>query len=216
MAEARQGIAAFTLGFGVFFFLMILFTLWYARWLLPGQWDRLPRVLAWIIAAHICVQSAFTIALHARPLLAPDSGIAPRASAIVLSIVALFLPTLWPLDSASSAVRGEQIYRLFLGFYGLVFPAYVLIFMWPLRDVGSALRTASPNADGKSLRSADPTKRSVSKAIALVIALLASGPLFYLGFIENRMVWLIPGLLIVLLAKFIVDYIPAGSPSERS
>ena len=78
--------------------------------------------------------------------------------------------------------NGELIYRIFLGFYGLVFPAYVWICM-----IGSSERTPDRN-------------RLIAFAVAVMLAL----PFFYLGFIQGWMIWLLPGLAIVLLARVAV------------
>ena len=78
----------------------------------------------------------------------------------------------------------EVIYRLFLAFYGLVFPAYVWLFVVPRR-----------------LPAAAPT-RGQWLFFAAVVALAA--PLFWMSFIEGRMVWAVPGLLVVVLARFLL------------
>lgn len=190
MTTPNQGIAAFTLGFGVFFLLMILFTLCYAGWLAPSRLDRLPRVLGWIIAAHMIVQIAITAALHARPLLAADSFAPLRVLSILSWIVSFCTPLFWRTDIAMEwpstyLARGEVGYRLFLGFYGLVFPAYVWICMIPPRR-GAAIAMKS-------------------RIAVYVIAVVVAAPMFYLGFIGNRMVWLVPGIAVVLAARLLTS-----------
>jgi hypothetical protein len=76
---------------------------------------------------------------------------------------------------------GELIYRLFMSFYGLLFPAYVWICMLPGR------RGLTP----ASLR-------------ALILAVVVAAPFFWLGFIADRMIWLVPGVVAVFLARFLV------------
>lgn len=76
--------------------------------------------------------------------------------------------------TAGLGLTTEDLYRVVMGFYGLAFPAYVWIVMTPRRSV-SGLRTW-----------------------ALGVALAA--PAFWLGFVEERWVWLVPGLAMVLLA----------------
>jgi hypothetical protein len=192
MTAPKAGIAAFTIGFGCFFLLMILFTLCYSRWLLPELVDRLPQMLVWVIGIHIVVQTALTVALHATPLLAADAYRPVTIAAAVAALLMLGLPMLAaapgglsPLRGMSplAAVRGEMVYRLFLGFYGLVFPAYVWICMIPYR---------MPNAR--------PTQH---RRAAFVVAVIVAAPAFYLGFIAGRMIWLLPGLAVVLLARLI-------------
>ena len=187
MTAPKAGIAAFTIGFGCFFLLMILFTLCYSRWLLPEQIDRLPSALAWVIGIHIIVQAALTVALHARPLLAPDAykpiSVAAAVGALAMFCLPLLVGTSKGMESVV-AVRGEMVYRLFMGFYGLAFPAYVWLCMIPL---GAA------NAP-------TPRQRRVIFAAAVIIA----APMFYCGFIAGRMIWLLPGLAVMLLARFVL------------
>jgi hypothetical protein len=78
---------------------------------------------------------------------------------------------------------GEVVYRVFMGFYGLVFPAYVWICMVPFRG-------------------GMPTARSV-----LVFAIFSglALPFFWTGFVENRMMYLVPGLALVLFARLLIS-----------
>lgn len=82
--KARQatspaaGLGAFIFGFGGPFLLMLVFTLWYARLLAPLSRRRMPAIpngLRWALAAHLCVQCGYTIAVHWREL-----GWGPRLS----------------------------------------------------------------------------------------------------------------------------------------
>src|SRR5262249_34642240 len=73
---------------------------------------------------------------------------------------------------------GELIYRLFMALYGLVFPAYVWLAMLP------TWRDPSP-----------PTRRGIG---LIAGAIVLATPFYWLGFIEGKMLWLLPGLLIVL------------------
>jgi hypothetical protein len=79
---------------------------------------------------------------------------------------------------------GELVYRLFLASYGLVFPAYVWLCMIP------NWRSPSP-----------PTRRMLAIFAASV---LIACPFYWLGFIENKTMWLLPGLALVLLARLAV------------
>ena len=83
--------------------------------------------------------------------------------------------------SYGSFYPGEITYRLFLSFYGLLFPAYVWLVMVPPRTRPAASYT------------------TLLRVTALVI--LIAAPMFWLGFIQNRMVWLLPAVALVLLAK---------------
>jgi hypothetical protein len=185
-AESR---AAFGLGFGVCFLAMIVFSLLYAMMLWPllgaGWREHLQPLLGPIIAAHMIVQAAFTLAVHTRSFVSAPVGRGAVLMLVVLAQLALFLglgANLLPRYHGLDA--GEVIYRLFMAFYGLIFPAYVWLCIVPGRDGVAGVTPA--------------------KARALVLSITLAAPMFWLGFIENRMVWLGPGLLIVLLSRFLV------------
>ena len=170
---------AFGVGFGVIFLLMILFTLCYARRLAAAgesaDFDTIGAA-AWAIGIHMALQSAFTIAAHLRPT---TRVFVPLLAAAVLAAAIYGIAALVTGGAASRSI-GETAYRVFMGFYGLVFPTYVLICMIPLNT--------------------EPTRRQMSSfAVAVLLAL----PLFWIGFIEQRTVWLLPGLLIIVTAKVV-------------
>jgi hypothetical protein len=177
---------AFGIGFGVIFLLMIVFSALYAGALQPlltPDWRaHLHPFFGKIIAAHMIVQAAFTMALHARSLATSRISPAGVFGLIVLCQIAIFAAIY-----AAVARRffnldfGELVYRLFMSFYGLLFPAYVWIAMVPRRG---------------------EVRRRTLAGIT-VLAVLGSAPLFWLGFIQNRMVWLPAAVGIVLLAPFL-------------
>ena len=78
---------------------------------------------------------------------------------------------------------GELIYRLFLSFYGLLFPAYVWIRMWPRQP--SRLSAAS---------------------IPAIVPILIAAPMYWLGFIQNRMLWLLPAVAVVVLFPYLAAH----------
>ena len=174
----NAGIAAFTLGFGVFFVAMILFTFWYARFIQPGH-PALSRILAWLIAGHMMLQSAFTLAVHSRALSEDRRAVQPliRIVFAALLLLAFFIGVLSSYDS----LRGETVYRLFMAFYGLIFPTYVWLCVIPTR--------------------AGNGQPSTRKLGVLLLSVLIAAPMFWLGFIDNRMVWLVPGLAVVIAAR---------------
>jgi hypothetical protein len=86
-------------------------------------------------------------------------------------------PRLFNLDT------GEVIYRAFMGFYGLLFPAYVYLCMLPFRS-----------------HLTPPTRRHL---LIFAIAVLLALPFFWLGFIQHHYLFLLPGLAIVLLARLL-------------
>jgi hypothetical protein len=202
LARARtrpmQGAAAFSVGFGLLFAAMILFTLLYAPLFLradagPGgaaiaAMDWSSPLIAGIVLAHILAQTLFTVFIHTRRLAATPGGPAPRliiaalAGAAALGLASTALPDL--LDTLGMAF-GEIVYRCFMAFYGLVFPAYVWLIMIPTRDGHAGLLGA---AGRRKLR-----------VWALTVGIAA--PMFWVGFIHGVEWWLIPGLAVILLAR---------------
>lgn len=177
---------AFGVGFGLIFVLMILFTLCYARRLAsagePADFGTIGAV-AWAIGIHMALQSAFTIAAHLRPT---TRVFVPLVAAAILAALIYGIAALIVGDASHST--GETAYRLFMGFYGLVFPAYVLICMIPLNT--------------------EPTRRQTN---SFIVAVLLALPSFWIGFMEQKTVWLLPGLLIILAAKFVAMRRPEGA-----
>jgi uncharacterized membrane protein YiaA len=188
------GRIAFTIGFGICFFLMIIFTLIYARdpsfnELFRGFGMRAPKIF-WptVIAIHMIVQIGFTLAVHARSLVErarTDGNLSLRwntAAFLIAALLGYLTATDLRYRALAALHTGELIYRCFMGFYGLVFPAYVWICMIPFST------------------SRRPDRRSL---VVFASAVTLASPFFALGFIGQRMFWLIPGLLIVLAAKIL-------------
>jgi hypothetical protein len=189
--RARQALssaaaaAAFSLGFGIFFLIMILFTLAYAGLLAGATADVPVNGPEWVlqaIGAHIALQLIFTVAVHTRGVLAAVSqrNIAwslLAASVVIGVLLALSRYSQWIVQPP---LLPERIYRGFLGFYGLVFPAYVWLCMIP-----------SP---------AGARRRWSVFAAAVVLA----APLFWMGFIQQPMICLLPGLALVLAARLLL------------
>jgi hypothetical protein len=166
--------AAFGVGFGVLFLLMIVFTLIYSG----TFFVRMPRLLGTLLLVHLGMQTAFTLAAHARELRRHGA----RAAILAAAFTAASWIAYWLLsrgDVIADLSAGELIYRVFMGFYGLIFPAYVWLVIVP--------------ANG-------PTTRNL---IVFVVAVSISLPLFWMGFVVGQMVWLVPGLTIVLLARLL-------------
>jgi hypothetical protein len=192
--DAYTGIAAFTIGFGVLFLALIAFTFWYARLMTPGNVEHVPRALAWIIGGHMMLQSAFTVALHTRAL--SEDRRAKNRELVISFFVALiiaFLIGAWGRQILPVYFgKGETVYRLFMAFYGLIFPAYVWLFVVPGRNT------------------ADISDRH--RWIVLAVAVFIASPMFWLGFIESRMGWLVPGIVVLLLSRVVFLFI---GPSHR-
>lgn len=155
------GSAAFVLGFVALFVPMILATALYAG----GAIER--SSLSYYVLGHMLLQACFTVGAHAREVQRRDL-LSPILIGLLISLIPVNRFTGgWGLST-------DDLYRAFMGFYGLAFPAYVWIVMTPRRGV-SGLRT-------------------------WVFAAALAAPAFWLGFIEERWFWLSPGLAIVLLA----------------
>jgi hypothetical protein len=169
--------ASFGVGFGVFFFTMIVFSLIYAR----VFWARgVTQFIAIMLFVHMTVQSTFTIAAHARELRHARADVIVAAAVLTCAgwVAYWFLPN---REMVNHLHPGEVIYRLFMGFYGLVFPAYVWLVMIPSRRAG-----AGPSAWNLSICAA---------------AILLAAPFFYQGFIDKYVDVLWKGVAIVLLAR---------------
>ncbi|HVT88015.1 MAG TPA: hypothetical protein VHD56_04115 [Tepidisphaeraceae bacterium] len=176
--NANRPRMAFGVGFGVVFFLMIIFTLLYARLLTRGLFTPW---IAIFIFVHMSVQSIFTVTAHARELRSAVfasiiTGVLTIASWIALEVIRDHTTrdhTMYQLLTA------EMIYRIFMGFYGLIFPAYIWLVMLPSRG-------------GKPI---------LQHLVLFAIAVLIAMPMFWMGFIEQKMVWLAPGLGVVLISR---------------
>jgi hypothetical protein len=174
--RARQGVdaqgakVAFGAGFGVFFFSMILFTLMYSGVISERLNGEVIGVAGLIVGGHMLVQAGYTVAAHLREVMVDGPGDGRRLG-IFTAAAAGIVVCVWWLTRENPRV-GEVPYLMFLGFYGLAFPAYV----WAvLIGKGRAhLRT-------------------------LAIAIVAAVPFYYVGFVNRRMVWLIPGLAIAIV-----------------
>lgn len=165
--------------FGVTFLPIILMTVAYGA---TGTLDPTAPILT-----HLTTQLLFTIAVHLREL-----RLSPVPQSIRLRRWAILGPALGGLAVAEcwGLVGGtlETAYLLFLGCYGLLFPAYVLLFV-PMRT-----------AERLGMR-AWPLNRRAIGLFAVLIALLS--PLCAAGFIGLK-TWMLPiALAAVLLAALL-------------
>lgn len=198
--DPAQSRWAFSLGFGGCFFLMIIFTLWYSALLTPvGR--RLSPSAAWLLASHLLVQTAFTLVVHGAAVrkLCRNELTRGRIGLAIGVVAGLLTLAAGPVLHQGGAMRWsawEMSYRLFLGFYGLVFPAYVWLFIVP----GSG---------------GDVTPRPAGLVFYLAVLAVAA-PFFWLGFIDQKMPYLAAGVAIVILSKLILPRVqrgPAAMPS---
>ncbi|QOV89850.1 hypothetical protein [Humisphaera borealis] len=199
-------VAGFTLGFGVFFLAMIVFTLWYGPMAIPPDALRVtwssPRglepVAAIAVVLHMAGQGGFTVAAHAvevsRKLQRRSPGVR-RGTLAGLVFGAPILIAAFVLASRGGVAGGPEFYyrdlsateigyRLFMSFYGLIAPAYVWIFILPYRK-------------------ATPNPRQLWSTFVITIAL--AGPAFWMGFIERQMVWVPAGVAAIVLSRFVLS-----------
>src|SRR5262249_49593942 len=147
------------------------------------------------------VQLGFTIAVHWNSGDAVGVPKSPRAFFMVVGALAagLLIAAIRSKlrDHVLGISLGEEIYRLFMSFYGLIFPAYVWLCMIPGRG-----RVA-------------PTRWQWG---VLAVSVVLAAPFYWIGFIERRMIWVLPGLGIVLAARALIrgkstDLTPASGCS---
>jgi hypothetical protein len=191
---------AFAAGFAGPFLAMILFSLLYAGfaagWMGESWWDpsvnrALPQTaLRSILGLHMIVQTAFTVAIHLRALVSSAHPVRGRLTGLG---IALLLTVLLQLGLGLEERRfgmdgGELIFRVFMGCYGLVFPAYVWLCMLPA---------------GRGDRPV-PAGRRRYNLIVWAITVTLAAPCFFAGFIVGDMAWLVPGVGIAVLARIAI------------
>jgi hypothetical protein len=189
---------AFTLGFCVMFFFIVKLSLDYASVELlllkagprlwseqsdAGTYGSVLRSWATILPWHIAVQIAFTLVVHGRQvaLSLPDRAQLPKmfVGCLAMAVIVGFLSFNLPMPRAQGMSNGEVGYRIFMGFYGLVFPAYAWIIMIPRRKIGGA-----------------PTK---SDLLWWIVPVVFAMPFYWMGMIALLPLWFVPGLGAVLL-----------------
>ncbi|MBT8484260.1 MAG: hypothetical protein HKO59_16980 [Phycisphaerales bacterium] len=146
--------------FGIFggaFAVMIVMTIfvWFS-----GH-ERLPA----LALAHLFAQMGFTVGAHLREvrIATADRPLAMRTLVLLSPLLALAALPLTQLVT-DAATAGDDTYLRFLVFYGLAFPAYVLLFVGPWRPLRAGANTIA--------------------GFGLIVLGLA--PLYELGFIHHR------------------------------
>lgn len=188
---AEASAASFGLGFGVLFSAMIVGTLLYARDAARAmEGAGVPsRLFAALLVVHLGVQLAYTIGAHGAAAAHGAHSRRRRAALAVACGVGVAMGVGVALAPAGfrhgGLAAGEVVYRGFMGFYGLVFPAYVWLCVLPRRGE----------------RSAAPTRGRLM-LLAAVIAL--ASPAYWMGFIERETWWLLPGVGLVLAARLLI------------
>lgn len=173
--------------FGVLFAVMLLFTCAY--------WTVAESKLTWIVGAHLTVQVLFTMAVHLKEV---------RSLSIACCGWRLSVTTLSPLVVVPLVYGGvmfedgfrfaEDTYIRFLVFYGLVFPAYVLLFMGPLKRLPRTGRTL----------------------LLFASIVILSVPLYEAGFLHHRPWLLVIPLFVLLLVALARPRAVTGSADAAS
>ncbi|MEX0655085.1 MAG: hypothetical protein WD534_03890 [Phycisphaeraceae bacterium] len=199
--RARQALTpsagrwAFALGFGVVFLTMIVFTLLYAVTLRPVFTDPvslgLPTPVLWVLGIHLTLQAGLTVALHLHELASRrgHEGL-HRVGMLAIAGGALAFWAVTEPYLEQGQATGEVVYRGFLLFYGLIFPAYVWLCMIPTLQRGIA-----PQA----------------QIAVFGVTVLATLPMAYWGFILGESWWLLICLIVLALARLVVERLPRGS-----
>lgn len=207
-----QASVAFTIGFGVLFFAAILATLGYAGVALRSlSGGSVPAGVSLALACYVMMQAVYTIGVQAcevsrlsrvrQAARAAGNRRGPRAMidwVLTIAVMGLGVGGLLTILAVKVDAEGwfaatglearEVIYRCFMSFYGLVFPAYVWLCMIPTRDGHSGVGGA----------------RGRWKLMVLGAAVALASPCYWMGFIEREEVWLAPGLAAVLIARVFV------------
>jgi len=193
----RAGTLAFLIGFFVFFPAMIALTWLYSRQLIHDNPSNPIAAAQPLIVAHLAAQLTFTSMLHEAS--AEDGTLKRRAIRIGVLFVVLLAVGAIMLAPKGWTYKGlapfEIGYRLFMAFYALVFPAYVLLCIIG----GSGVR---PRPDARTL-------------VVLAAAIALASPFYWVGFVNRKTMWLLPGVLIWIGAKaFIRPQAPASPPAR--
>ena len=176
------------MGFGVFFFSMIVLTFIYATKLL-GDFTAISSWVVLYLIVHVVAQLVLTVLFHSDELerVKPSQKSAVRVSwfiafAIAAALLGLSSNADFEFYGLFDLITGEFFYRLFLTFYALIFPAYVWLNIFDVRK--------------RSLR-----KRTSQSMRVTVAAIVLASPFFFMGFIMFQEIYILPGMAILLLAK---------------
>ncbi len=200
--EPLTGALAFGIGFGVVFFAMIVGTLMYAGLLLPAlasQPFELPATWNTVLAVHLTIQLAFTVAVHGQEI-GQRGGRNSVPRLIVIAAAALCIGWFVRGGSVTTApttgamTTGETIYRLFLLCYGLIFPAYVWLCMIP------------------TIRPTNPRTRWAIFVLGAVLCV----PMGWQFFIVGKSAWIIAIIAVLISLRVIVETTPRflGAPIQ--
>lgn len=191
---------AFSIGFFlVFAFIILTATRGRVVWMPDEPALTVPENLFnTAVGCHFGAQAMFTVMAHIAALRrsSEDGSIGPRPPRPPSTAGFVFWPVIVGLALGSSAFwipvsigsagldpmgPNELVYRGYLGCYGLVFPAWMLLSLGGRRPM---------------------SRRTLS---VLVVTCLIAAPFYWIGTIERQETWLIPGVVIVLLSRLFAD-----------
>ncbi len=186
-AGPRGRVLAFALGFLLFFPVLVAGTLLYTR---PealraigptGAVVALRIALVVPVVFHMALQIGFTAGVHGAFLAedAPHAALRSRPAWAVMMLAAAVgvLAASVHVPAVSGLSGFEVVYRVFLAFYGLVVPAYMLVCGLPIS------------------RRHPPTRAQWTAFAATVIA---ASPFYWLAFMERRYAFALAGVAAVL------------------
>lgn len=176
--------------FGVAFAVMIVLTclIWFAPGIAPAPGPGIGRMIPALALAHILAQLVFTAGAHMREVRLTSSIRSPNVRLAAMLAPALVIPLLYVVRQFTIEATGEGLYLRFIVFYALIFPAYVLLFM----------------------RGKNAARFGLGLKVAALVAILASLPLYELGFLHQR-AWL---LVIPLAALLLLRAMTSSSGAE--
>lgn len=189
MTTKTSGRIGFTVGFFVFFALMIVLTTQYAGLIagaMRGDGTLIAMTTPWLAAGvlvHLLCQWIFTVRVHLDRMktLQPHPLLGQRALFVIALIAGLAGFIVPNIADHAGLTAGEIVYRGFLTFYGLVFPCYMLY---------RVIRSHATEV---------PLQRWMMW-LAIGVAL----PMFWMGFIERQAVWLGPGMIVAFCGAFLL------------
>jgi len=185
----RNGRLGFTIGFVVFFALMIILTTRYAgvmAWALKGEpypdTMILPPLLSAALMTHILCQWIFTVRVHLHGIRTiPGAESKHQLLFLIILIAGVLGLGVMKLPEYADLTGGEIVYRSFMGFYGLLFPTFI------------AYRLIRAKSEGERISPA-------SAWIAIAVAM----PMFWMGFMQRENLWLVHGMGVVALGAMVL------------
>jgi hypothetical protein len=203
------GRAAFGVGFGGLFLVMLVFSLLYAAPMglmfrggaLPA---RLPAWAGWVLLGHIALQAGVTTGLHLHEVvqrrghagLHRVGALAVAGGALAYWAIGWFAQARGPVtpEPALFALNpAELVYQCFILFYGLVFPAYVWLVMLPTRK-----------------------PRPMGGKVALwLVTVVVTLPGAFFGFVGDRPALIGPVLVMLVAARVCLALLPVRESESR-